>query len=67
MNYTDFRDQLKDELAKRLASIDYSESTLEAYDKDNWAYRQAHKNGQRSTIRIVLQIIEHLDQKEKTE
>ncbi len=67
MNYTDFRDRLRDEINKKLASLDYSECTLDAYDKSNWKYRQAHKNGYRSCCRQFLKLIDIIDHEEQND
>lgn len=43
---------------KKLASLDNSETSLEAYDKPNWQYRQAHKNGYRSCAKQILELVD---------
>lgn len=44
-------------IERKLSSLDSSETTLEAYDKPNWQYRQAHKNGYRSCAKSILDLI----------
>lgn len=62
MSYTELRDRMKDELTKKLTSMDYSECTLDAYENNNWMHRQAHKNGYRSACRQFLKLIDIIDQ-----
>jgi len=54
-------DRIKEVLTEQLDNQDASENTIKAYDNPNWAYKQAHRNGVRSTIQSILKFID-LDQ-----
>lgn len=55
--------RFKDILQDKEDALDRSEASLEAYEKPNWDYRQAHKNGYRSCLRSIKTLVT-LDQKE---
>ena len=46
--------------------IDRSELVLDTYESANWASKQAHKNGQRSMLRKIKNLINLDQQKEIT-
>ena len=39
------------------ASLDRGEETQQSYDNPNWAYKQAHKNGARSSLKQIETLI----------
>jgi hypothetical protein len=65
MRDTELLNKLKESLQQKQDSLDYSECNIESYEKNNWPYRQAHKNGYRSCIRHLLKLLDTLDPKEK--
>lgn len=56
-------DRVKTILNEKLNTLDRSETDIGIYDTPNWAERQAHKNGQRSSLMFLLQLV-NLDQQE---
>lgn len=46
------------------ADIDRSEMNLDTYSTPNWSEKQAHKNGQRSMLRKIKNLISLDQQKE---
>ncbi len=56
-------DRVKAILAEKLNTLDRSEVDMETYNTPNWAERQAHKNGQRSSLMFLLKLVD-LDQQE---
>lgn len=41
--------------------VDMSEMSISDYDKPNWDYKQAHKNGYRAGLRMIKMMVD-LDQ-----
>lgn len=56
-------DRLKQLVSEKEQSLDRSEASLEAYEKPNWAFIQAHKNGYRSCQEQIKALLT-LDPKE---
>ena len=54
---------LKKILDEKDLSLERSENTLESYNTPSWAFKQAHKNGYRSCLEAIKDLI-NLDQKE---
>ena len=50
-------DEILNEHASALAA---SEASSEPYDNPNWAYLQAHRNGQKDMIRQLKKLTAHL-------
>lgn len=62
----DVFERLEDIILEKEQSLDRSEMNIESYDKPNWAYKQAHKNGLRAAFGTVKELI-NLDQKEQND
>jgi hypothetical protein len=41
-------------------AIDKTETSLVEYDSPSWAYKQAHRNGQRSTLKYLSDLLRPL-------
>lgn len=63
-NSKDVLDRLTSILKEKLDTLDRSETDIAVYDTPNWAERQAHKNGQRSSLMFLLKLID-LDKQTK--
>lgn len=50
-------DLLAKMVRKELASLEVAEISPQFYETPNWDYKQAHTNGFKSAIRMVLKII----------
>lgn len=48
-------------LREKTAEWESTETAVTTYDQANWAFKQAHRNGQRSMIKHILKLI-NLDQ-----
>lgn len=57
-------ERLAQMLDEEEADIDRSEMNLDTYSTPNWAEKQAHKNGQRSMLRKIKNLISLDQQKE---
>lgn len=55
--------RLEELLNEEETASDRSETDIKGYDLPNWEYRQAHRNGYRSAIKIVKTLI-NLDTQE---
>ena len=55
-------DRLSELLSEEEASITRTELSTLAYDTANWDYKQAHKNGQRSMLHRIQQLINLVQQ-----
>lgn len=53
----DVLDQLGKIIRRELASLEVSEISPQFYETPNWDYKQAHTNGFKSAIRMVLKVI----------
>jgi hypothetical protein len=38
-------------------ALDRGEETQQSYENPNWAYKQAHKNGARSSLKLIENLI----------
>lgn len=56
-------DRLSQMLSEEESEVNRSEMSVDVYDSGSWSHKQAHKNGQRSMIRKIQQLI-NLDQKD---
>lgn len=54
----DVLDRQKVLLEEKLNTLDRSEVDITVYNTPNWAERQAHKNGQRSSLMYLLQLVD---------
>jgi hypothetical protein len=54
----DVLDRQKVLLEEKLNTLDRSEVDINVYNTPNWAERQAHKNGQRSSLMYLLQLVD---------
>lgn len=61
---SDVLERLTSILKEKLDTLDRSETDMAVYDTPNWAERQAHKNGQRSSLMFLLKLID-LDKQTK--
>lgn len=59
----DVLDRAKNILEEKMITLDRSEADIKVYDTPNWAERQAHKNGQRSSLMFLIKLVD-LDQQE---
>lgn len=50
-------ERLQEILNEQLALIEAAEVRVEDYDNASWANKQAHRNGQRSTLKTILRLI----------
>lgn len=57
-------DRLKELMIQKEATLDRQESNIEVYNMPNWSHRQAHKNGQRSSLAWLKQLVD-LDTQKK--
>jgi hypothetical protein len=60
----DVLDRQKEILIEELNTLDRSELSLRTYDTPNWSEKQAHKNGDRSRIMWLLNLVDLDQQKE---
>jgi len=60
----DVLDRVIQLLNEEEATLDRSEIDPKNYDQNNWAYRQAHKNGYRAGLAFVKKLIDLDQQKE---
>lgn len=58
-------ERLKSIIEEDMDYLDRSEEDQRIYDKPNWDYRQAHKNGTRQTYNYLKRLID-LDQQRGT-
>lgn len=54
-------DRLKELLKEEERGLDRSEIDIKTFDQPNWEFRQAYKNGYRSSLNILMKLID-LDQ-----
>lgn len=59
-------DRLTELLTEEESEIDRSELNVDTYETSNWASKQAHKNGQRASLRKIKNLINLDQQKEIT-
>lgn len=57
-------DHLKAVVEKKTATLDRQETNMEVYNMPNWSHRQAHKNGQRSSLDWLKTLVD-LDKQKK--
>jgi aspartyl aminopeptidase len=50
-------ERLKEILERELELLSSQETSLTSYDKAAWAYRQAHLNGKREALKMVIDLI----------
>lgn len=58
--------RLRDLLQEEENSLEASELSAASFDKPNWAYKQAYKNGYRSCLNVLKKLID-LDKQETTD
>lgn len=56
--------RLKELLEEKETAIDNDERSISSYENQNWAYRQAHRNGSREMIRFLKTLVDLDQQKE---
>jgi hypothetical protein len=59
-------DRLTEILREQNAYLDGTETSVKDYEDPSWAYKQAFRNGQRSTLKAILKLI-NLDHEAKNE
>jgi hypothetical protein len=52
---------LRSILIQRLENLQKEETTIGAYENSAWAYKQAHQNGVKRSIRDVLELLAFLE------
>lgn len=57
-------ERLNELLDEKMESLDRTERTIKAYDNPNWAYQQAHKNGNAAMLYAIKDLINLDHQKE---
>lgn len=60
-------DRLGIMIQKELDALEVAEISPKFYETPNWDYKQAHTNGFKSAIRMVLKIINLDDQRDNNE
>lgn len=50
-------DRLKELLSEELASLENQEASSTDYDSPSWAYKQAHRNGERAFAKKVFELL----------
>lgn len=60
----DVLDRIKVLLSEKEETLDRQEMNIEVYNMPNWENRQAHKNGQRSSLAWLKQLVD-LDTQKK--
>lgn len=60
----DVLDRIKHLLSEKEQTLDRQENNIEVYNMPNWSHRQAHKNGQRSSLAWLKQLVD-LDTQKK--
>lgn len=53
-------------LTKKEDTLDRQEMNIEVYNMPNWSHRQAHKNGQRSSLGWLKKLVALDQQKQET-
>lgn len=59
-------DRMQEILKENLSQLDSAEVKPTDFDDPNWSYKQAFRNGQRSTLKNILRLI-HLDHRSEDE
>lgn len=54
-------DRLKDMVEDQIKQVASSELDVNAFDNPNWAYKQAYKNGYKTSLRFLETILNNLD------
>ena len=50
--------RLKEILDEQITHMDFKEYSAKDFEDPNWAYKQAFRNGQRSTLNALLKLID---------
>lgn len=53
--------RLAEILSEKLSQLDRAEVSLSEYENPSWAYKQAHANGVRTGLTVVLNLLSFLD------
>lgn len=60
-NNTQLLSRLQEILLEKGDEILRNETTEDQYEIPNWQFLQAHRNGQKEMIRVLLKLTEHLN------